>query len=42
MNGEIDESQNEKKIKEIITCPICCSIVKNTLCCTKFKTYINK
>ena len=42
MNGEIDESQNEKKMKEIITCPICCSIVKNPLCCTKCQTYICK
>ena len=42
MNGEIDESQNEKKVKEIITCPICCSIVKTPYSCPKCQTFICK
>ena len=42
MYEEIDESLNEKKIKEIITCPICCSIVKDPFRCPYCQTYICK
>ena len=37
---EIDESQNDNKVKELITCPICYTLVKKPLGCPKCQCYI--
>ena len=42
MNMENEETQNDQQIKEIMTCPICYSLVKNPLVCPKCQHYICK
>ena len=37
---EIDESQYDNKVKELITCPICYTLVKKPLGCPKCQCYI--